>query len=186
MKKLSIVAVLLAAATTPAQAQSISDALKDCGRQQNSLKRLVCYDKVVESLDRYTGLEDLVHVPAPLPPAAAGAAAGNAATQQGAPYKPQPRAASSAPATSGGDFGMENRRSDDAVDKIYANIQSIKKNARKRWVVTLDNGQVWYQTGNDSLSLKQGQTVYVERGALGAFYMSRDDVNRRIRVKRSK
>lgn len=180
MKKLSIVALLLCAAASESQAESISDALKDCGRQQNSLKRLVCYDKVVQNLDRYSGLDELMNVPAPLP-----AQAGSQAPSR-TPYKPQPRVESAQPSTPSSDFGMENRRDAEAVDKIYGNITELKKGPRKRYILTLDNGQVWKQTDNETLSLKVGQTVYVERGVLGAFYMSKDSVNRKIRVKRSK
>lgn len=181
MKKLSFVALLLCAATSPSQAESISDALKDCGRQQNSLKRLVCYDKVVQSLDRYTGLDELMHVPAPLP-----AQGSTRPSTAGAPYKPQPRVESAAPSSPSSDFGMENRPKNNAIDKLYASIVGIKKSARKRYVLTLDNGQVWNQTDNETLMLKEGQMIYVERGALGAFYLSKDSVNRRIRVKRAK
>ena len=187
MKKLSFVTLLLCITAVPSQAQNISEALKDCGRQQNSLKRLVCYDGIVQSLDRYSGQDELMHVPAPLPARGPGQALPQ--TSQTLPQTSQ-RTSNGSPVVAappaGGTFGLENSRVVHAEDKIYAEIVDIKKNARKRYILTLSNGHVWNQADNESLRLKVGQTIYVERGALGAFYLSKDSVNRRIRVKRSK
>ena len=177
MKKLSFVALLLCVAAAPSQAKTISEALKECGRQQNSLKRLVCYDKVVQGLDRYSGADELMYVPAPLP-------------AQGTSSRPQSDRGSdysvAAPSSADSSFGMENKRPAESQDKIYAEIVEIKQNPRKRYILTLSNGHVWNQTDGESLRLKVGQTIYIERGALGAFYLSKDSANRRIRVKRSK
>ena len=180
MKKyFALLAVVMVAPFS--QAKSISEALEECGRVQNSLKRLVCYDGVVNELNRYTGLDDLMNVPAPLPAAKGGTAS--------RPVAPAPAAGSSKQEAFSptDDFGMEYKRlRENTEDKIYANVSSVKKDARKRLVLTLDNGHVWKQTDSGAFRVKDGDVIYVERGALGAFYLSKDDVNRRIRVKRSK
>jgi hypothetical protein len=74
----------------------------------------------------------------------------------------------------------------DKVTKIVTNIKGITKNPYGKLVVTLDNGQVWRQIGDANLRLKPGQQVYVEEGALGSFFLGKESLNTRIRVKRSK
>ena len=179
MKKFSFAALMLIAVLMPAQAETIANALSQCKAEQNSLKRLVCYDRVAQSIDRYSGLEDLVNVPAPLPARAASSV--NRAAQESVRNVPQ-STASGADA----DFGMENQVPTERKDKIYAEIANIDKGPRKRYIITLSNGHVWKQTDGESLRLKVGQTVYIERGALGAFYLSKESANKRIRVKRAK
>lgn len=167
----------------PVQAESVSQALKKCGQVQNSLKRLVCYDAIVNDLNKYGGLEELMSIPAPLPANSGNvpspSASQPAVTQQPAVTATRPQRNS--------DFGMEQRNlRDDTEDKIYATVVNIKRDARKKRVFTLDNGHVWREGEGSSLSIKVDEVVYIERGAIGSFHMSKDSVNRRIRVKRVK
>jgi hypothetical protein len=73
-----------------------------------------------------------------------------------------------------------------AADKIYAQVSSITKDHYGKLSVELDNGQSWKQIDSSKLRLKVGERLYIERGVLGSFFMSKDDVNRRVRVKRTK
>ena len=169
--------------TNVSQAETISDALLNCGQVQNSLKRLVCYDKIVNEINRYGDLDQLMNIPAPLTTDKKHVAAVKKPSSQ--------TAASSSPEQSApgdADFGMEQKRlqQQNTKDKIYATVTSIEKDARKKRLFTLSNGHVWHETEGVSLQIKVGQSIYVERGALGSFHLSRDDVNRRIRVKRVK
>ncbi len=166
-----------------AQAETLSNALKSCGQVQNSLKRLVCYDKIVNEMNRYGDLDQLMSIPAPLSatPSQAPAAKNNVPqqTQSSAPAKVE---------SAYDDFGLEAQRRSEELrnQKMYAKVVKIEKNARKKRIFFLDNGHVWRETEGISLQIKVGQSIYIERGALGSFHLSRDDVNRRIRVKRDK
>ncbi|WJG09097.1 hypothetical protein [Aliiglaciecola sp. LCG003] len=183
MKKVKIILVsicLIAGVTAVnAQAESISEAMKNCGQVQNSLKRLVCYDKIINDMNRYGGLDDLMSVPAPLP--------SRSSTKIPENVSDAKVAAVVAPVAEKDDFGMEHRQTNENnPDKIYAKVTGLSKGAYKKYVITLDNGQVWNQTEGGSFSLEEGEAVYIERGALGSFYLSKDDINRRLRVKRVK
>ncbi|GAB5381911.1 MAG: hypothetical protein Alis3KO_30950 [Aliiglaciecola sp.] len=174
--------VVSASLSLPVQAESISQALKKCGQVQNSLKRLVCYDGIVNDLNKYGGLDELMSVPAPLPATSPNTPSASV-PQTSAPQQP----AVSATPSRNQDFGMEQRNlRDDTEDKIYATVVSIKKDARKKRLFTLDNGHVWREADGSSLSIKENEVIYVERGAIGSFHMSKDSVNRRIRVSRVK
>jgi hypothetical protein len=163
-----------------APAETVTQALKKCGQVQNSLKRLVCYDKMVNELNRYGGLNELMSVPAPLAAdSAAPAISANTTQADSSATTPEPARNT--------DFGIEHKiQREDSEDKIYATVVKIEQNARKKRVFTLDNGHVWRQTEGNSLKIDINDLVYVERGALGSFHLSKDNVNRRMRVKRVK
>ena len=187
-KSLLVLAVVLGASSSQfAQAETLSQALKKCGQVQNSLKRLVCYDQIVNDMNRYGGLDDLMNVPAPL-------AANNAPStnQQSSQTSNQPQSEATQPAPNqaaqrNADFGLEQRKLfEDTDQKIYATVTKITTNPHKKRTFTLDNGHVWRETEIGSLRIKVSEVVYIERGSLGSFHMSRDDIKRRLRVKRVK
>lgn len=157
------------------QAETLSEALVKCSEQSNSLKRLVCYDRITKNMKQYKGLQQDItqSLPAPAPVT-------SVATP---PPPPQPPAATKQ-LTMEQTFGNENKASEERLDKIVAGVSEVSKDARKRLIITLDNGQIWRQAEGSGISVKAGQTVYVERGALGSFHMSKDGINRRMRVKR--
>lgn len=53
-------------------------------------------------------------------------------------------------------------------------------------IITLDNGSQWQQKDSQPLRLTVGMEVTIESGFLGAFFLSHDGVNRRIKVKRTR
>ena len=174
---LSIAALLCAFSVCHAQAESIGEAMAKCRNTDNSLKRLMCYDGVAKSLDQYDGV--------------------NAQVGQIKVYKPNNKAQavpSSAPAVQraqssepSNDFGLEHKRDlTEAASEIAVTINAIKKNLRDKYVLTFSDGSVWQQTDQTYLKLKEGQTVSVERGLLGAFYLSVEGLNKRMKVKRVK
>ncbi|MCV2884584.1 hypothetical protein OE749_07745 [Aestuariibacter sp. AA17] len=169
--------------TGSAQAETIQQALQVCGQEQNSLKRLVCYDGIVQNMSRYSEMEALMAVPAPL------SSNGqlreptkrNSKNTESA-YQSVPSATVTSPDER---FGIEHRAStESAKEKIFATVTSIDKDAYNKIRVTLSNGHVWKQTDSQRMSLNKGDEVYVERGVLGAFYLSKEESNRRARVKR--
>lgn len=162
-------------------AESISDALKTCGETQNSLKRLVCYDGIVQDMDKYSGLDDLMSIPAPLQ---------QSSTKTLAPVAPASSSSpsaevSSTESTENQDFGLEHKKLyDDTEDKIYATVAKVKKDAVGKLTITLDNGHVWKQIGTDKFRAKANEVVFIERGVLNSYMMGRDSSNKKTRVRR--
>ncbi len=181
MKKLQLALAFACLATSTSYAQSLSGALKKCGQEQNSLKRLVCYDRIVNEMDKYSGLDELMNVPAPLP------------AQKGTSAATGDRKAPPAAATAGqsanptSNFGLPDTvTKQNTEEKIYARIVGLKKDPYGNRSITLDNGQVWKQQESSNIRLKKGDDIYVETGVLGAFFLSKESINKRLRVKRIK
>jgi hypothetical protein len=163
------VVVLLAgtgSSLTPARAaDSTTEALLACADEQDDARRLRCFDAAVADLRKAS------KVPA-VPAAAAAAPAAGVGT---------PKPAAAAPATSAATVTAEDRfgaRGDIKPDKheevsaITATVSSVGTKPYGELVVTLDNGQVWAEIArNSKLKLKTGDTVTIERGALGSFLL---------------
>jgi len=87
------------------------------------------------------------------------------------------------PIFGGGDDGREDAA--DEIDHIESTVQSASQDGYGHWAVRLADGSLWVQTDNNMLALRPrpGQTVVVQRAALGSYMMR---VNRQpgIRVRR--
>ncbi|MEP4890221.1 MAG: hypothetical protein ABJV04_09370 [Aliiglaciecola sp.] len=173
MKKLItlVLSISVYATSISVQAESIGDALKNCGQVQNSLKRLVCYDKIVNQLNSYGGVQDLMQVPAPLP-----------ANRPSAPQNANPDNANQTERNA--EFGRQAKLPENTDDKIYATVVSVTRDGKKRAIFKLDNGHLWREQEATNFKVKANDVIYIERGALGSYHLGRDDQNRRIRVKR--
>lgn len=169
-----------------AQQGSIAVAIEKCSSEKSSLKRLVCFDRMAKSMRQYSGLEQSLTTA--MPPIAA------SPIQPQSPAKlPVPAVATtpqglveSASAPSGEQvFGLEHKQdTDEMISKLYGYVTDVTKSIRGMSIITIDNGQVWRQNDGSALKVKVGETVYIERGVLGAFYLGKDDLNRRMKVKR--
>ncbi|MCU7975163.1 hypothetical protein L5M43_07755 [Shewanella sp. SW36] len=154
---------------------SIEQQLTQCAATADKLDRLICYDKLAESVKADTISTQAI--PATVATVAVPTTA--AAIVATAPQAPAAKIAD--------DFGMEAKRvQENTVDKIYLEIQSIAEDAYGDIKVTFTNGQVWKQTDGRKYNVKQGETVYIEKAALGSFLMGTDDRNAKVRVKRLK
>lgn len=154
---------------------SIEQQLTQCATTADKLDRLICYDKLAESVKADTISTQAI--PATVAIVAVPTTA--AAIVATAPQAPAAKIADN--------FGMEAKRvQENTVDKIYLEIQSIAEDAYGDIKVTFTNGQVWKQTDGRKYNVKQGETVYIEKAALGSFLMGTDDRNAKVRVKRLK
>ncbi|MCU8036509.1 MAG: hypothetical protein WC024_09310 [Shewanella sp.] len=154
---------------------SIEQQLTQCATTADKLDRLICYDKLAESVKADTISTQTI----PTTVATVAAPTTAAAIVATAPQAPTAKIAD--------DFGMEAKRvQENTVDKIYLEIQSIAEDAYGDIKVTFTNGQVWKQTDGRKYNVKQGETVYIEKAALGSFLMGTDDRNAKVRVKRLK
>lgn len=171
-----------------AHAETIGVALKQCSEESNSLQRLVCYDNVVKSINQYSGLDTSVQPRETVQPSVAAAPSATSKSQTAvtlpATVPPTTNTQNSPVLSPEQEFGLEAKTPAEEIDKIYSVVAKVEKGRYDRYVITLENGGVWRQTGNDRLKVKVGQRIYIERGVLNAFYLSRDDLNRRMKVKR--
>lgn len=177
MKKIVYLGLLLA--TQPVHSATIESALNTCSFQDNALKRLVCYDKVVKNLNQYQGLDKKYEPILPVPPQRPSNNSNTVtAVTSGAP------APIAAPRD---DFGLEQKRAAESTkDRIQSQIAAVKENPYGKLTLTLENGQVWRQIDSLKLKLKVGNSIVIKRAMLGSFLLGKQDSNKRMRVKRVK
>ncbi len=179
--KLCLVAVLCVCSNF-ALAESLAGALNKCSQVENSLKRLVCYDKLNQQAKGYKDSK--------LP---TGIRSGN--NYQAGNYQPKNSNQAAAPAgtptnnmaSAEDKFGLPLIQlvEKDQATSLTAQVREVKKTPRGKLIITLENGQIWKQTDSDRLLLRAGDSVNIERGLLGAFFLKTAAGTSRIKVKRS-
>jgi hypothetical protein len=182
----------LSVAPLPAAAQEITPALKDCVKVPDGATRLACYDSemrriegVGESNPPHASGSESPRSPTPAEvkqPDAPVRSAPPARSTPPAPSEPPalPAASSSTgptarptpPPTSGEQFGLPPREPR-TPSRITARVASASRQPSGRYIVTLENGQVWLQT-EDELGFVPGagSSVSIKRGLLGSYWMS--------------
>ena len=73
----------------------------------------------------------------------------------------------------------------DALQSVTSDITAVRKNAKGGLVLTLANGQVWQQSDGQTLFLDDGDSVTITRGALSAFYLTKEGKGRRYKFARA-
>jgi len=179
--RISSIAVLTVSCITFSSnlwAKDVATALQSCSEEENSLKRLVCFDQIVKNMRQYDGLEQRV---ASIRNSAPAPTSGKEGVSTASSRNNESNSVDSfgAPSTAANDVKM--------VDgKLMAVLQSVTKLAFDRHRFELANGQIWEQTESKGPVPKQGDNIIVEKGVLGAFFLRKADSNRRFRVKRIK
>jgi hypothetical protein len=143
-------------------AEAPLDRARQCAAIQDSLQRLVCYDRVFTP--------GVSAEPSPVP----------AAPSASAP-PPAPPAPAAQAGTDTARFGAETLKRSDAErereappSSITATVRELRETRPNVFRVSLDNGQIWQQMDMDSLfTLAVGDTVQIDRGRLGGYRMSR-------------
>jgi hypothetical protein len=69
---------------------------------------------------------------------------------------------------------------------VTAKVAAVANRGFGKFVVTLDNGQVWAQQEVPDFTLQVGDVINVRRGVLGALYMVSPSGHDQIRVQRVK
>ncbi|GAA5445131.1 hypothetical protein Misp06_03324 [Microbulbifer sp. NBRC 101763] len=83
-------------------------------------------------------------------------------------------------------FGQEHKATLQVPEYIEAKIAKIQDDSYGKKIITLDNGQIWKQSGSARIFWGAGDLVTVERAMLGSFFMKQADGGRKMRVKRVK
>ena len=141
-----LAALTISVGSSPLIASSLADAVQACAQEPDSLRRLVCYDQVA-------GRSATGATPAVTP---------NVAPMPVAAASPTAPAAKAPPAAS--------RRED-----VTATVTHVKRRADGRYVVTLDNGDVWSEVETkERFNVNEGDTVTVRTELLGTHYLHTD------------
>jgi hypothetical protein len=200
MTYLSKCALLVIFVSPSSIANSQLDKLAICAKNTDSLQRLVCYDKlakdtknkppkqtqvtlkdsIVERVDRTVQVtpkvqqEEVLAVsespnkPAVVEPQPLGVIANSVKQQQAS-------------------FGKEAvKRPEDMIKQLKVKAIKIQKAPYGELIITFENGQVWRQTDSIRFRLSTDEMVIIERGALGSFFIGKENTNQRIRAKRVK
>lgn len=79
---------------------------------------------------------------------------------------------------------VEEATGSEQIDSLSATVTRLRKFGYDKVLITLENGQLWKQIDASSLRLRVGDTVKIERAALGSFILRKPGNNRWMRVSR--
>jgi hypothetical protein len=192
-------AMLLGSGTCPS-AESLLLSVQACTAEADASQRLACYDRAAE---RWVGkpVPDLEHCGSGRSGSCSSAAAqpGNTSTQSGsttAQAVPTQRAAqresaslNSAKSAFGAD-GLTRKQQLGAegaqLRQLTARVTAIARRPEGMLALHLENGQVWEQTEDGpDLKIQAGDAVTINRGVLGAYWLSARSRHVAIKVRRT-
>jgi len=155
--------------------------------------RLACYDAAVDrSRQRGADGRDPTAAASPAPVASAAAepvAASPVVSEAGAAAA----AGAAAPISQEALFGkntdevqrsIEEATGSAVLDSLSGTITGLQQAGYDKVLITLDNGQIWRQIDTSSLRLRVGDSVVIERAALGSFMLKKQGSKRTMRVSR--
>ncbi len=182
--KFVIISAILSVISAPAQAaDTLNEALTNCAAKTNSLQRLVCYDRIAAKVNNYANTAlPVASAPRPVASTQPAQSANTTATAI-APKTATASVNNPSQNVAETSFG----KISETADEMTGQVAKVTKNRKNLQTIALTNGQVWQQTrSEDRLSLSANQTVIVEKGFFGAFYLTTPESNRRLSVKRIK
>ena len=155
--------VFLFSGSASAQADGLKSDLLACKALEKDKKRLKCLDAVLSSIDEGTVLSDASDNVEQNPDDDFGAI----------------------------DLAKEREKTRKTPKVLTASLVEIARNNRGKYVIILDNGQIWRQLRADTSRLliprnESGQEVTIKRRSLGAHTFSFASDKRSIRVERIK
>jgi len=181
-------------------ADTLLDDLSMCAKNNDSLQRLVCYDKLAKDTKSSQPKQPQAALKDTTVRSVGSVVQVAQKTQSEtvlAVPELSPKKTVAQPQSTGviantvkqqqTSFGKEDiQRPEDLVQRIEASIIKVKKAHHGKLIITLDNGQVWRQTDSTRLKLRKDNVVIINRGALGSFFIGKKNANKRIRAKRVK
>ncbi|WP_340680991.1 hypothetical protein [Paraglaciecola sp.] len=162
---ISILCLVVSVFENAAVAGNLSSSMLTCNKKTNDVERLRCYDDLnltlkTDTIEKHIADDTLQQTLQPLP------------------VKPISTIES---------FGLPDKlKAKEEIENIVAHVTSVDHNLRKKLVVSLDIGQIWEQTDGTNMRLREGDSISLERGALGSFFLGVEGKNKRMRVKRIK
>jgi len=188
MKKINLLisAIVLSSSASLAYAaeeQKLVTAVKQCAQELDNFARLNCFDRLASQLQVETKQAPEKHIqPAKSEKIIA------PVSKPKPEIKSEPRAIKPERNDDFAKAHLEKTAEEKAeeVTEITAIVTKVTKLMRGQLKIALDNGQVWQQKDSGKISLKAGQEILLETGALNAIYLKKIDENKRIRVRRIK
>ncbi|BDY06808.1 hypothetical protein [Ferrimonas sp. YFM] len=169
MLKTAVFSLLLAPA-----AVSAADAA--CHSIKDQIQRLACYDKAAEAVvncasekDKLDRLVCFDKLGKPM----------KALAQSKKALPPQAKA----PEAANERFGLSDKRPEEP-EAIKASVSKLKQDPYGKFIITLDNGQVWKQIDSKRFRFKKDKPVTIEKASLGSFMLTQEGSSKSARVKR--
>jgi hypothetical protein len=207
LKSCFIIITCLFAVSISSKAAALS--LESCAAIEHPAERLACYDRLSGRLPADTteasgktpatvtpaapkadvivpAVSSPVATPA-APAAAATPAAPAAATTSTAAAPAEPPTAPAVEPTPHAEtvFGLEHK--EERPEEMQFKWARKKKDAYGKWIITLENGQIWRQTDSARFSFRNPKKqVVISRGFMDSFFLGEPGRNTKIRVKRIK
>jgi hypothetical protein len=182
MKSILIIVISLFSVSLSVQAATRS--MESCATIEHPVERLACYDILSGRLpDNTTKANDTT------PKAVDSMASKVDVIVPAAPAVAQTTPSVEPTSDAKVDFGLEHKQKpkEEQRDELKLKWTKKMKDAYGKWIIFLENGQVWRQTENDRFDFNNSeQLVVISRGILGAFFLLEPDGNKRIRVMRVK
>jgi len=158
-------ALLLSFAATSSVA---AESARDCARIESATERLACYDVAfgAEADAKQRSADELAG------DSAAAAAAASTTAQRSKPDE--------------ADFGFTKQKTETEGESLTSTISGLSRDAYKRRVFELENGQVWRQIEYKSLSVDVGDVAVIRHGSFSSYKLYIGDTKRWTRVRRFK
>ena len=191
---LRTIAVMLTLGAIPAiaPAQNSPDPLDTCTKQTDATARLACFDHEMQRR----------HATTPTTPTTTPAATGTRAATTPPTVTATPAATPAAPASAAANqqhadenIGLEGTQlhkklkeqgvepKPEPVKPIVSTIVRLLPRPDNEYAFELDNGQTWEQAESKTLNVNPHDTVTIQPGVLGAFFMTTQR-HQRVRVHR--
>jgi len=183
----SFATIALSMLCTGVAAEVLRDDVLVCRGMPDDGARLACYDAAVDrSRQRSADGRDSAAAASPAPVAAA-------AAQQVPESTAAAAAGAAAPISQEALFGkntdavqrsIEEATGNPVLDSLSGEIAGLQQVGYDKVLITLDNGQIWRQVDASQLRLRTGDSVVIERAALGSFMLKKQGSKRTMRVSR--
>lgn len=146
----------------PADRAQVLKSLIDCRKVTDDAARLACYDKAAAEIDKAEAGGDIVVVD-----------------------RQQARAARRQA------FGFnlptlsifDKAATKEELNAIDGKVASSTHDANGYWVITLEDGSVWHELGDQEPNLdpRPGKAAHLSRGSLGSFFIKIDGLTTRVK-----
>jgi hypothetical protein len=182
LKSSLLIVISLFAVSLSGHAETLS--LESCAAIEDPVERLACYDKLSGRLpaDMVKTSGKALSAVDPVEPKA------DVSVQAAPTMKPTVPAVEPTPDAKT-IFGLEHKKRPEEVrlNELRLKWTKKQKDTYGKWVILLENGQVWRQIDSSRFSFQNSeQVVVISRGALGSFFLGEPEGYRQIRVKRVK
>jgi hypothetical protein len=180
----SILIIIISLFSVSLSGEAATRSLESCAAIEHPVERLACYDILAGRLPA-----DTVKANDTAPKAVDSMASKADVIVPAAPAVVQTAPAVEPAPDANADFGLEHKQKPEAEqpDELKLKWTKKMKDAYGKWVIYLENGQVWRQTDTSLFDFNNPeQWVVISRGILGGFFLFEPDGNKRIRVMRVK